>query len=492
VISSLGGEPKVLIQGKSWGTPRLSPDGQQVAYFEPSQGIGRLMTISSDGGRPRELSAWARLRAPLGYLAAWTSDSRYVLSPMLKPPEAANAEQPDWFAFPVDGGNPLATGAGAAMRAAGLTLGIPILMTGDRVLFIGGTTGRTNTWEIHLSPGSWRVQGVPHQLTFGTLMEVPKSISDTGTVALDVGSEFTDLYLIPLSPSTGQPIGGGRRLTQDGRLKGLLYFSGDPGSAYFGVWFAGAAPSFYGVDLDSSKQALVIAGLPEGGPAISPDGRQVAYSVPEGDSYSIRVGDAGATTAEARVLCKACGVPEGFSSDGRFLFHAPEAKVKDDPKTKLTVWLLEVASGKDRPWLEHPTDSVRVGNKFGQDPGWLTIVASPPGSPRSSRRYLIRWREEPVPQEEWIKFPLAEGTGLFPPWRVSPTGNFFYIFEGSKLTTVRFDPKTAGFGEPQEVKFVPGSEVTLKPDDDWTVRGPGLVFSRQENVSSVWLMMLPR
>ena len=56
---------------------------------------------------------------------------------------------------------------------------------------------------------------------------------------------------------------------------------------------------------------------------------------------------------------------------------------------------------------------------------------------------------------------------------------------------VRFDPKTGGFGAPQEVKFVPGSEVTLKPDYDWAVRGPGLVFSRSEGGSSVWLMKLP-
>jgi len=56
-----------------------------------------------------------------------------------------------------------------------------------------------------------------------------------------------------------------------------------------------------------------------------------------------------------------------------------------------------------------------------------------------------------------------------------------------------FDPKTAGFSEPHEVKFGPGSTVTVKPDDDWTVRSPGLVFSRREDVSSsVWLMKLPR
>jgi hypothetical protein len=59
--------------------------------------------------------------------------------------------------------------------------------------------------------------------------------------------------------------------------------------------------------------------------------------------------------------------------------------------------------------------------------------------------------------------------------------------------TVSFDPTTAGFGEHREVKFVPGSSVTPKPDDDWTVRGPGLVFSSQQGASSsVWLMKMPR
>jgi hypothetical protein len=57
---------------------------------------------------------------------------------------------------------------------------------------------------------------------------------------------------------------------------------------------------------------------------------------------------------------------------------------------------------------------------------------------------------------------------------------------------VQFDPKTASFSAHREVKFVPGSEVTLKPDDDWAVRGPGLVFSRSEGGSSAWLMKLPR
>jgi Tol biopolymer transport system component/tRNA A-37 threonylcarbamoyl transferase component Bud32 len=500
VISALGGDPQVLIQGwriMNWA-PMLSPDGRQIAYFDDNQDA-RLMTISSNGGQPRELPAWARTPHQFYGRAAWTSDSRYLLCLMSKKSEATNAEEPEWFAFPVDGANPSAMGAADAARVAGLTLkSAPILMAGDRALFVAGTTAGNNIWEIRLSAGSWHVQGAPHQLTFGTLVEMPYSISATDTVALQVGDYPPDLYLIPLSSATGQPTGVVRRLTHDGRHKEIEeYSAGHPGSAYFSLE-TDSHPyrlSYYAVDLNSGKQTLVASSLPLGlrHLRISPDGRQVAYSVAEGDSYSIRVIDAGADSADARVLCKACGSVYGFSPDGRFLFYDPGARVKDDPKRKLTVRLLEVASGKDSLWIEAPTNSVVVTDTVALNSGWLVIGLEFPGSHGPMQGYLVPWKQAPVPQSEWVRIPLPDRTGNAHPWRASPLGDFLYLFEGLKLMAIRFDPQRVSLSEPYEVKFVPGSAMILKPDDDWTVRGPGLVFSRQETgTPSVWLMKLPR
>jgi len=98
VINALDGEPRVLLQDGQIIDPKLSPDGRQAAYIELNQGVARLMTISSDGGQPRELPAWARMGAAWNASPAWTSDSRYLLCMLPKKSEATNAEGFEWFA----------------------------------------------------------------------------------------------------------------------------------------------------------------------------------------------------------------------------------------------------------------------------------------------------------------------------------------------------------------------------------------------------------
>ena len=293
VISTLGGDARVLIQGGRIMNydPLLSPDGRHIAYFEVNQGVVRLMSASSSGGRPRELTAWAHMPHSLSGKAAWTSDSRSLLCLISKKSVAADTNEPDWFTFPFDGGEPAPTGVGDAARAAGLELLHPSMMKGNRMLFAAETIGRFNVWEIPLSPGSWRVRGVPHRLTYGTLSEMPVSISVTGTVALEVGETFADLYMLPLSPATGRSAGIVRRLTQDSRFKSLWDPAGAPGSAYFALIDTvnhGLVWNLFAIDLDSGRQALVTAGLPTSSgefAALSPDGRQAAYSIADGDSY---------------------------------------------------------------------------------------------------------------------------------------------------------------------------------------------------------------
>jgi hypothetical protein len=240
----------------------------------------------------------------------------------------------------------------------------------------------------------------------------------------------------------------------------------------------------FSIDLESGLQSPVAAGL-DGATRIiiSSDGRQIAYSIAEGDRYSIRVGGSGSTRFNARSLCDGCGRALRFSADGRYLMFQPEARVKDDPQRRHTVHLLDLASGADRPWLEHPTGSINLAGPFGADSAWVAIrVALQP----ASRLFAVPWRPEPVPPSEWVEI-----TGAPPGANYATAGNFFQFFAGEKLMAIRFDPRTRSVSAPEEVKFLPGTAETPKANESWLIRGPGLVFSRQQQTSSAWLMKLP-
>ena len=105
----------------------------------------------------------------------------------------------------------------------------------------------------------------------------------------------------------------------------------------------------------------------------------------------------------------------------------------------------------------------------------------------SDRRNRLRlpWKEEPVQLSEWTEVKHAPRDAS-----VAPYGDFFQFFQNGKLMAIRFDRKTRTVGEPYELKFLPGSEV-VRPEDARLIRGPGLVFTRQEPHASVWLMKLP-
>ena len=113
------------------------------------------------------------------------------------------------------------------------------------------------------------------------------------------------------------------------------------------------------------------------------------------------------------------------------------------------------------------------------------ISARPPGAPpASARTYLVPWRAEPVPQSEWIDVPATNA-------KFSPSGSLIYSFKGAALEAMKFDPKTKRIGQPFQAIREPNSQTALRPDDAWEIRDSGIVFTRSESKSSVWLMKMP-
>jgi hypothetical protein len=369
------------------------------------------------------------------------------------------------------------------MRRAGFSAAFPMIMRKGRVVFLAMKNERFKLYDIPIAPGPWRVTGAPRQLTFGNESAFASNISSDGTAAVQMSRDSSDLYLVPLDARSGHARGVARQLTQDGRFKRVADAAGEARNAYFWtVDYGGLTQSLYALDLQSGQQTLLLSRLDYGAfIAVSRDGRQIAYTVPEGDVYSIRVADAGADPSTTRVVCKSCGVPRLFSPDGSFLLYSPEVQPNLGNR-KWTVRLMELASGKDRPWLEHPTESVWAwADSFGDDGAWLAVSLFPPGSTRGSKLYLVPWREKPVPVVEWLEAPVSAQL-----WESSPLSNFLYFPRNSNMMGMRFDPKTRKFGEPFDTKA-----ADWKPGGMWQIRGPGLVYARHETHGSVWLMKLP-
>jgi eukaryotic-like serine/threonine-protein kinase len=501
VISALGGEPQVLVEGGPMANlcPMLSPDGSRIAYFGRggTPEAWRLMTIPAKGGQPRELQSWARTPKEFFGRAGWTPDSKYLICQMLRKSPATNADEPEWYSFPLDGSDPTPMGAADAFRAAGLArVQQPMLVAGDRVLFGEGQT-QTSIWDIRIAPAPWHVVGSPRQLAGGTTPMSVLSVSTAGTAAVNVSDYNIDFYVIPLS-SQSQPSGPIRRLTHDRRYKDLLdRAGGHPAKAYFKDQRTErhlTEINYYALDLDAGKQTPASPTLPPQtrNAKFSVDGRQFVYMLEEGDSPSIRLVNVGADRSEERVLCTGCTAAYGFSPDGRFLLYEPGAPGKTDPHRKLTIHMMELASGKDRLWIEDATDSAIVAGNIGPTTGW-PMVRLMPLSGGKARQFLVPWREDPVPQSEWIPMPEFGKAKVGRDWRASPTGDSFYFFAEKKLMAVRFDRLKRAFGVPFEIRLPVGSPVTPLPGGKWTIRSAGIVFQHEEVTNaSVWLMKLPR
>jgi serine/threonine protein kinase len=500
-ISTLGGEPQVLAAASipyviTMPNFSISPDGRRIAYVEEKPAGGARLTIKSTNGEQEgSLHAWEDIqpRSVFYPVVRWTPDGRSLLSLGARPGAKTFGEW-EWFLIPADGSKPVAIGAAERLRPLGFSSTVftfPTALQGNRAFINGPIPLRGHVWSVKLIPGLWRIGGRPQQLTFGTEDEIANSISTGGLAAIQSAKLYAELYLMPLDSVTGQASGMTRRLTRDGRDKILVETvqpgGGDPRIAYFvAIQFTDGTATGEALDPESGRQSQITKLTTFAGAwPVSLDGRRIARSLDDGNSFSIRIGEVGSAADSARWLCHGCGLVRAFSPEGRFLLYDPGRPVRTNRERKASIHLLDVLSAKDQVWLEDATASIEFRGFMGQRSDWAVVTTRPPTAPATSaRNVIVPWREEPVPRPEWVEVPATDP-------QFSSGSDLVYFFKGTQLQAVRFDAKTKRFDAPYEVSMIPGSQPVPKPDDSWAVRGPGIVFARREVKSSVWLMKIP-
>ncbi|MBI4906263.1 MAG: serine/threonine-protein kinase [Acidobacteria bacterium] len=477
VIPLLGGEPRELAI-RAMG-PSFSPDGRRLAL----SWLSGPMVIPSEGGAPKAIST----PLPFGHTVSplWLDDRHLLVAAATKVTGPVLGAW-EWFVLPVEGGKPIPTGAAAAFQRAGLSLyRHPGALAGERILFSAKKGDQRNVWEIEIKPGSWNIAGPPRQLTFGTEPAWVRSVSSTGVAAISTSYSRSDLYFLPMDVAAGKLTGPARRLTRDSRYKMSVRGTRKPG--FF--WVRSSPTNWVLKELASGREFLFpaparMAAQLLGVPALSRDGREVIRGQLDGDSISVILHNLDdGSTGDDRTLCSRCGMPVDWTPDAGLLFYDPDYRSTPDvfdPKLKRSVHLLDVRTGKGRPWIDLPDHSVLA--RTAGDSGWVFVTTNRLGQ-MQSRDYLVPWRETAPSQSEWVEVPEKQSHSF---------GTTIYFFQGQNLMGRRFDPRRRGFeSQSFPVKMFPGSQPALGPNDEWDITPDGIVFVHEEHRGSVWLMRLP-
>ena len=299
--------------------PRFSPDGKWIAYSigGPSYS-SRTYIVSSTGGPPREFET----QIPWTGYPIWSPDGKHLL--LVGTDNPSGLPPFDWWVAPSQGGRVVKTGAMGVIQSNGLTLlsaklAGPASWNGNHIIFYAQTGDTNNLWQVAINPKTWQVEHAPERLTTGAGQEVDPSVSADGQLVFATTDERLNLWIIPLDANSGRAMGKQQALTQSAASSARPSLSSDGRTLVFESARSGNV-DIWMRDMDSGKErALTTTAWDETHRSINPDGSKVVYASEDGPTPVIQVLSTGSGVAEK--ICDDCGIPMGWSPDGRSIYY---------------------------------------------------------------------------------------------------------------------------------------------------------------------------
>jgi eukaryotic-like serine/threonine-protein kinase len=210
---------------------------------------------------------------------------------------------------------------------------------GQQIYFTSSRGGGLNLWRIRL--GEDGASSSPVQLTTGAGDDVqPSAAADGGRVAFAVRGINSDLWRLPVSPSTGLPTGQPQPWVRTTRVESRGAWSPDGRSIAFNSDRLGEMNIWLRNDADSTDRQLTRGAGGDYQPSWSPDGKRVVF-------FSARSGNADIWSAEIQdgrltrlTDDPATDVNPFFSPDGR------QIAFMSDRGGRSEVWVMD-ANGAD-------------------------------------------------------------------------------------------------------------------------------------------------
>lgn len=461
-IPAIGGEPYLVAQGAA--SPDFSPDGKKVAYTK-SGAEGGIFISAISMGEPKQLFGGFRLLGP----PLWAPDGKSVLAWARSKHGQAN-----WWAAPIDGGEPRPTNAAAVFEDADVDLPSEGWRRfGDSILV---TAQDAELYRLSVAADGSSISDLT-RITVGAGLEVLPTLAEDGRIAFTDAEQRRDVWALPIAADTGLAAGEVERVTSseasdtagdvtdDGRL--LVYVSNRWGRR--DIWTK---------DLTTGKEENVSNDSEvQRAPLLSPDGKTIAYMVREGDKAVMyaRPFDGGS----GRTLCEDCGAPRYWTPDGRYILYDRHPGVY---VLELSTRRTSLIAGSNENPIHHAAVSA--------DGQWLAFRAGGDDSGIRVARFGVT---ETIQPDSW-RTAVADSEAHCPVW--SPDGRRLYYTsarEGSRdLWMMSLDDAKRPIGEPQLVRRFPNLRHSLDlmsfNDRQLSFGGGKLFFPMSELSGDVWLM----
>ncbi|RPH64732.1 MAG: hypothetical protein EHM78_26290 [Myxococcaceae bacterium] len=484
VLGALGGTARLIARTDWARTPRFSPDGRWIAYWTgfPAtvvaggipDALASISVVPSAGGpsqvlRPQVASA----RYPI-----WSPDGERIL---FLGEESTDKKLFDWYLVNRDGRDLVKTGAVQKMAAAGLVGGPPIpgawSPSREGVVFSTNEADSSDLWEIPISPTTGRMTGSPRRLTFGTAIERSPAVAASGQIVFSSVVENVDVWRVPVDERTGIASGPLERVTNNPASDRLRSVSFDGKTMAFissrtkedEVWIR---------DIPSGRERQVTHGGADDA-TLSPDGSRVVFSKVDAGTRSISM--VNTEGGPPSPVCADCSIPGDWSPDRKHVLLG-----KGLPSRLV---LHDLSSGEQAELTAHPTWNLHQAH-FSRDAQWVAFHTT--NSPNVRQVYATRavTGRSTVPQE-WV--PLVTDHGCHPSW--SADGSLLYHFsfrDGAFCPWVQqVDPVTKRpTGPPHAVLHLhnPGLRAATGAAATNVIQAGYFYFTATEATGNIWML----
>jgi Tol biopolymer transport system component/predicted Ser/Thr protein kinase len=454
LVNVLGGPARRLVSGGIY--PRFSPDGTRVLYMDdldfPPMGLQRMFLVSVEGGEPTPvLPGFGAADLPQGIGPLWSPDGERILfvgGSVEKP------GKPDWWVAPVEGGEPVSTGASENLPPIDMVQFPCAWLPGGQLLFLAGST--LEGFNLYTAPLSdaGRVEGPPHRLTAGPGLSLTPSVAGDGRIALERLTSAVRLWEATLDPRTGRAIGEARVLTADATPKFGFSLARD-GSLLAFSEYSGPRHEVRAQirlrHLDSGQETVPVSiptQLINLRPCLSPNGQWLAWSRFVDKRITTVVAPTGEPTG--REVCQDCAAVA-------FLSEASELLVQRGRRLAR----IRLADGVETPVLDVGQERLFAAD-VSADEKWVALSTGRPDG--HVALHVIRLDTPPDSLEKGTL--IADGTSWTASPRWSPDGRFLYYLSDRDgfncVWATPLDPRTKGpSGEPFPVLHAHRSNMNM-------------------------------